>query len=314
MGHVSRALALAQELVQHEVSIVTSSSEELGVSFLSAYPFEIIEVSNDDEFLSEVRDRSPDLVVLDQLDTDRDYVRQLKQHSQKVVTFEDSGDGAREADLLISDLYENLEVPGSNQLTGISNTILAPSFEAIGGVAEFNYSVANVLILFGGTDPACLTEKTLGALASTAYSGFCTVVVGPGVKREISLEPYGLQGKVYSNVKFMPGLIREADLAVSSAGRTIAELISLGVPVLCMCQNNKELTHTHASARYGVVNIGLGELVDPPTIAAHIDRLISSPKLRRLLRSRALHETSGRRNIHTIRRIFAALDWEHRVL
>jgi spore coat polysaccharide biosynthesis predicted glycosyltransferase SpsG len=100
----------------------------------------------------------------------------------------------------------------------------------------------------------------------------------------------------------------KADLAISSAGRTVTELISLGVPVLCLCQNEKELTHTHASARFGVINLGLGFLVDPSTIAAHIRRLIDSVELRRTLRERALHESADRTNAAVIGRIMAKLE------
>jgi len=107
----------------------------------------------------------------------------------------------------------------------------------------------------------------------------------------------------------MPGVMRTADVALSSGGRTVTELISLGVPVVCLCQNEKELTHTHASARFGVVNLGLGELVDTATIAAHLDKLLSSPKLRMTLRKRALAETRGRTNRAVIERILGILNW-----
>jgi spore coat polysaccharide biosynthesis predicted glycosyltransferase SpsG len=108
----------------------------------------------------------------------------------------------------------------------------------------------------------------------------------------------------------MPALMKKADLAISSGGRTITELVSLGVPVLCLCQNEKELTHTHASARYGVVNLGLGELVGIDTLAAHIGRLGHSSDLRKVLHTRALHETAGRSNAAVIRRIMQRIGWD----
>lgn len=310
MGHIYRAVAVAQELARHKVVIVTDIARPLGRELVSQFPFDLVEVDGNEGFIAFLRESAPELVILDQLDTTVDYVRSVKQHASKVITFEDLGSGAAEADLLVSDLYKNLDVPEDRQLSGISSAILAPNFETAINPAPFREDVENILVVFGGTDPAHLTEKALEALSQAKYSGTVSVIVGPGVKRPIALDPYGLQGELHANVRYMPDVMRKADLAISSAGRTVTELISLGVPVVCLCQNDKELTHTHASARFGVVNLGLGELVDSGTLSAHIDRLVGSVELRKVLRSRALHETAGRSNANVIRQIMARIGWE----
>ncbi|WP_282062294.1 cytidylyltransferase domain-containing protein [Roseobacter litoralis] len=309
MGHVFRALALAQEFAQHRVRIVTEKAEAIAFGLLSQSPFDVVQVDGNRGFLAWLQDNPADLVILDQLDTDVPYVRAVKAHCHRVVTFEDLGDGAMEADLVVSDLYKNLNVPDARQLSGLSNAILAPNFETITGAAPFRETVENILVLFGGTDPSQLTEKTLAALRDVNYGGQCTVVIGPGFGRPLALDDYGLKGTIHQNLKFMPAVMRSADLAISSAGRTITELVSLGVPVLCMCQNSKELTHTHASARFGVVSIGMGSLAGPGTISAHIQTLIDTPDLRRLLRERGLHETAGRSNKAIVSRMLERLDF-----
>lgn len=307
MGHVYRMLAVAQELAGHRIVIATDQSKPLGAAFFSRYPFELQEIRGDSGFIDLVQERAPDLVILDQLDTSSAYMHALKAAAAHVITFEDLGPGAQEADLLISDLYQNLAVADARQLTGVSNAILAPNFETTRAPALFRTKAEHVLVVFGGTDPAQLTEKTLEALSSSAFKGTVSVICGPGMKRKLSLATHGLTGEVLSDVKYMPGVMRKADLAISSAGRTVTELCSLGVPVLCLCQNEKELTHTHASARFGVINLGLGALVDSDAVSAHIDHLIESPGLRRALRERALHETAGRSNAAVIKRILTTL-------
>ena len=143
-----------------------------------------------------------------------------------------------------------------------------------------------------------------------AFAGEVCVVLGPGADRTITLTEFGLRGEVLSDVRYMPGVMARADLALSSAGRTVTELITLGVPVLCLCQNEKELTHTHASARFGVINLGLGRLIDAGALASHIRHLIESDDLRHTLRTRALHETAGRTNGAVIRRIMKLIGWD----
>jgi spore coat polysaccharide biosynthesis predicted glycosyltransferase SpsG len=307
MGHAYRALAVAQELARHRIVLATDAAKPLGAELFSRYPFELAQVAGDEGFLELVRARAPELVILDQLDTSREYVRALKAVAGKVVTFEDLGSGALEADLLVSDLYENVDVPSERQLTGVENAVLAPNFETDRAPAPFHAEIARVLVVFGGSDPSHLTEKALAALAAAEFEGEVAVVAGPGVRRRLSLEEHGLRGALLSDVRHMPGVMRQADLALSSAGRTVTELISLGVPVLCLCQNEKELTHTHASARYGVINLGLGALVGLDTLAGHIRRLADAPDLRRLLRDRAMHETKARGNAAVIARMMERL-------
>lgn len=310
MGHVYRTLAMAQELARHRILIATNIAMPLGATLLKESPFEVTEVDGDEGFLKLIENIRPDLTILDQLDTKQSYVETIQKSSGRVVTFEDQGSGADAADLLVSDLYKNLSVPNDRQLTGISNAILAPSFETAAKPQPFKDTANHVLIVFGGTDPAHLTEKALQALAHVRFAGTVSVVLGPGVSRSISLENYGLKGEIHRNVKFMAALMEEADIAVSSGGRTVTELICLGVPVLCLCQNEKELTHTHASARYGVVNLGLGELVEIGTLAAHIERLVNSSELRKVLHLRALHETSERSNAAIIQRMVSIIGWK----
>ncbi len=310
MGHAYRALAIAHELARHDVLIATDASKPLGRELFARYPFDLAEVRNDDGFLDLVRTNAPDLVILDQLDTASEYVRAIKQSAKYVVTFEDLGGGALEADFLVSDLYKNLDVPDDRQLSGIGNAILAPDFETAARSGAFREKAEHILVVFGGTDPSELTEKALKGLSEAKFSGTVSVVLGPGVERSVSLSSYGLRGEILSGVKYMPGVMAKADLAISSAGRTVTELISLGVPVLCLCQNQKELTHTHASARFGVINLGLGALVDIGTLAAHIRQVVDSAELRQTLRTRALHETSGRTNAAVIRRIMTRIGWE----
>lgn len=303
MGHAYRAVAIAQELARHSVTIATDSAQPLGPILFSRYPFGYTEVDGNEGFVELVRRSRPDLVILDQLDTTADYVNAIKACAGRVVTFEDLGDGASVADLVVSDLYPNLNVPVERQLTGIANAILAPEFETVAHKPSIRAEVERVLVLFGGTDPSRLTEKALEALAASGFQGSVTVVLGPGAGRTLALESFGLRGEILSDVRYMPGVMAGADLAISSAGRTVTELVSLGVPVLCLCQNEKELTHTHASARFGVINLGLGPLVDRDTLAAHIRHLLRSEELRRTLHVRALHETADRSNAAIIRRI-----------
>ena len=306
MGHVYRTLALAYALARHDLTIVLSKDKPLGQDFFAEYPFETKLVADDKEFVAFARQTSAELVVLDRLNNEAEVVVQLGE-SSKVVTFEDLGEGAEHADLLVADLYENPRVPAERQLSGVENAILAPSFESLPRKSEFNKTVGNVLVLFGGTDPAHLADKALRALVAVGFQGRVTVVRGLGAE-SIDPDEYNLNIELLQNVKNIPAVMERADIALSSAGRTITELSCIGVPTICMAQNAKELTHTHTSVNNGVLMLGLGSLVSIETLANHITELFEDVELRETLHRRALEATAARANGQIVDRIMRKLE------
>ena len=305
MGHVYRTLAVAQELARHELVIVLSKDQELGQEFFAEYPFRVELVANDDEFVNFVRGNNTDLVILDRLNNDAKIVSDL-QTTAKVVTFEDLGEGAAIADLLISDLYLNPAVSADHQLAGVENAILAPTFESLPRKASIEPSVENILLLFGGTDPSNLAVKSLDALEAIGFSGVVTVVRGLGAE-PIDLSKYSLKLNPLANVKNMPAVMVQADLALSSAGRTITELACIGVPTICMAQNAKELTHAHTTEANGVKMLGLGNDVSSEKLASEIQSLIADFSKRKTLSSNALEATNTRSNAKVVERILEKL-------
>ena len=301
MGHVYRSLAVAYALARHDLTIVLSEDKPLGAEFFAEYPFDVATVANDLDFLSYARKAGADLVILDRLDNLAEFVTLLGGFC-KVITFEDLGDGAEVADLLIADMYENPKVPDVRQLKGMENAVLAPTFETVDRTIPFRDEVEEVLVLFGGTDPSNLAPKALRALEAIEFRGRVTLVRGLGSDL-LDPKEYNLRLKVMSNVKNMPAVMERADVALSSAGRTITELASMGIPTLCLAQNEKELTHTHVKTTNGVLMLGLGKLVSVETIAAHLSELISNEELRFKLHQRGLQATSGRSNERIVRRI-----------
>lgn len=312
MGHAYRALAMAYELSGHDVTIVTRSDDnDLVARFFARHPFKLREVKTEQDFLTLLQDIRPDITFIDILDTSRDFIRAVKATPTKVVTLEDLGDGAHEADLVINELYQNSDLPANKQLCGIRHAILAPAFEAEPPRMDVSSPVERVLVLFGGTDPSGLTAKALEALAGLKFSGHVDVVRGMGHSHPIpTLESLGLKGTVHENVDYMPGLMKKADIAISSAGRTVTELLSLGIPTVVLCQNAKELTHTHANSAYGALNLGLGSLVGTSTLQHHLRFMMDTPDHRQHMNALARSALAGRTNRDCLKRFATAIGEE----
>jgi spore coat polysaccharide biosynthesis predicted glycosyltransferase SpsG len=163
-----------------------------------------------------------------------------------------------------------------------------------------------VLLLFGGTDPSNLAVKSLDALEQIGFSGIVTVVRGLGAE-PIDLSSYSLKLNPLSNVKNMPMVMVQADLALSSAGRTITELACLGIPTICMAQNAKELTHAHTTEANGVLMLGLGNDVSEESLGREIQGLIGDFEKRKTLSSNGLNATGTRSNTKVVQRILEKL-------
>lgn len=303
MGHCYRTLALLQSLTGHDVLIACpkDGDYELGFDFLASHHFPMRAIESDEEMLSLIDDLKPDILVNDILDTVEEYVIAAKAAGCFVVNFEDLGSGCRVADVVVNDLYPDT-FPSANHWYGIKFAILNPMFERPMPPRTTRPNVEEVLLAFGGTDPSNLTVKALSALAKSGYKGRVTCVLGPGFSHGSDLDaaiaaaPKSLCVEVLRSVRDMAGLMSQADLALTSAGRTVAELMSVGVPTIAICQNIREMCHSHATGAFGVVNLGLGEYLAEETLARHIELFLTNRALRDDMRRRMTQAVEGRSN------------------
>ena len=139
------------------------------------------------------------------------------------------------------------------------------------------------MITFGGTDPNNFTEKVIESLLATNYSGKINVIVGLGYEGvEELVEKYGYKNtiQIYQNVSNISEFMFKADIVFTSAGRTMYEICSLGVPTICLCQNDREMSHVFANEQNGFINMGLGVLVEKQDIVNQFVNLVNDYDLR----------------------------------
>ena len=83
--------------------------------------------------------------------------------------------------------------------------------------------------------------------------------------------------------------------------------MSIGVPTICLCQNEKELSHTHASIQNGVLNLGLGSSVKDQQLQEKLSELISDFEERKDLHQKMLSATNKRSNAVVVKKIIESL-------
>jgi spore coat polysaccharide biosynthesis predicted glycosyltransferase SpsG len=71
-----------------------------------------------------------------------------------------------------------------------------------------------------------------------------------------------------------------ADLIFTSAGRTVFEVASLGVPAIVIAQNERETTHFFASEEHGFLNLGLAGDLQPGQVISAFSELVDNREAR----------------------------------
>jgi len=287
MGHIYRCLTLAYKLIGHELLFVTDEESTLGIQKLKESFFPMKVIKDEEQFEQILCEYRPDIVVNDILDTEAAYMQMVKRYAPRVVNFEDEGTGAPYADAVINALYEHGTRQKTNVYEGFKYFCIRDEFLEE-PPKEFSTEVKNVMIIFGGADPADLTGKLyricmmLHEAREEVEFHFITGFAYGKKDEVVSIPEKNIF--VHHDVKRVSQYMGRADLAITSQGRTIYELASMGVPAIVMAQNEREAEHVFAGIQNGFINLGLGERCDAGTIMKTMVWIMDTPNVRREMR------------------------------
>ncbi len=300
LGHVYNTLLIANDILNHQVTFLVDSESQLAFEKIASKNYPVVMQQHSD-ILDDIRSINPDLIINDRLDTDTAYISALKHMGMQVVNFEDLGEGAKEADLVINAIYPEKQIL-QNHFFGHDYFVLRDEFiysrqkEAIG-------DVRNILVTFGGVDPNNYTKKVIETIYDycNANQITITVIAGFGYKEYDSLRVFTTID-VKENVTNISQYMLEADLVFTSAGRTTYEIASIGTPAIVMAQNEREMTHFFASSEFGFLNLGLGYNLSNDELYKNFITLVTSTESRKYM-SELMKKTdlkSGRKTVNRL--------------
>lgn len=280
-GHMYRCLSIASKLVFHDIMFMIDEAHPLGIKMVEEnnYPYKIYD--GKDDLIKCLREYSPQMVINDISDTSREYVTILKNEGYFVVNFEDVGLGSEVADVVFDDLYEH-DNNEKNVFTDYKYYILKDEFYSQ-PQKVITPEVNNVLVTFGVNDSSNLTEKVVDSILATSYEGRINVILGVGyggLEEIISKYESNQAVQIYQNVSNISEFVIKADLIFASSNRSVYDICSLGIPTICLCQDERELTHVFANPNNGFINMGLGENVGRQEIIDEFVNLVNDYELR----------------------------------
>lgn len=256
-GHIYRALELADEFyVKPDIYYDLNQTDP---RLFGNTTHTLIGINGIAELFEKCKQIQYTVFINDILSTSLDYMIGLRSvlPNAKIVNFEDDGEGIYKADLVFNALYQDSTLP--HIYAGEQYYIASKTFLFYEPIA-IKETVKNVLITFGGADPQNYTDRLLAIVSKEEYTNYNFLVVLGRAKQNIDeLLKYNQFGniKVVYDVKNMPELMSQCDIAITSRGRTGYELAILGIPSIAMAQNKREEKHGFVCNENGFSYIGL---------------------------------------------------------
>lgn len=258
MGHIFRQEAIAKEFKRrgHKFFFVTPKNKEAisklkALKFKSeAYPKNIPAKILSKFLIKLLRKLGSGILLVDGVNVSADLISKIKNEGITVVNFDDYK-GIE--DLSISPF----QTKGANKhLVGVDCMILSDNFlpNKIGG-KKITDKVKGVFVTQGGSDTYGILPRIIESISEGVFS--FDIHVGPAFKHtkslKKSLKKLKSKYRLHRNVKNLKKIMEKSDLAISAAGITLFELLSLGVPTIVITAEPKEIKTARILSKHGII-------------------------------------------------------------
>jgi len=234
-----------------------------------------------------------DIIVLDVLrfHTDKAYTGLLKKHCDHTVCLTDDTDKLSvDCDLVfaLSANQKESQYDDDRYHVGPSYFPLGPEYRDQ-GKKHIKDKVENILATFGGSDVNDLTFAFLSMLEKESIDATIVLILGAAFANQDKVEAMASSQSnkviVKKGLKGLHDEIDKADMAVCSAGNSLLEIMSCGVPALVLPQSKRESEHADAyKALDGIVRIdGFGTDIDASQLGKMMRSLMDDLDLRKRL-------------------------------
>jgi spore coat polysaccharide biosynthesis predicted glycosyltransferase SpsG len=345
MGHVSRCLALAEELRgahRLDVTFAMRDPDSVGVAAVRAQGYRLegvpaeADIAADEWLRACVASREARALVVDVSDQlSRAALESARAAGILVVTIDDASDRRLASDLAFYPPVPQVEEMdwrafAGKRFVGWEWVILkrdfapeAPAPDGSGGsgvagesgrsgLAQGATRAIDVLLTMGASDPAGMTEFALGALNLLSMPLAVAVVVGPVFSRAMELIDAAARSahavQIIRAPASMARWMRASRIAVASFGVSAYELAACGVPAVHLCLTADHARSSSAFDRQGMaLTAGIIDCVTPTQVADAVARLMGHAGLRAEMAARARQLVDGRGAKRVAAAIVAAL-------
>lgn len=307
MGHLSRCLALANELAAHlpVKFVIKSDNREKVKSFLEhRIENNIIEVSFIDAGIKQADDlsllveevkRNKSFLILDHYSVNESYQLFLKENNIKWLQFDSHGKMPFYADLVLHgspgatlNMYEPLRRnPNTEFLLGTDYAIVNKSFLKARQIASVRKSFKKALLCFGGGDDKGATIKTLQMIEKSWFEKIIFDIIVTSSKPPAS-EIFRFAEK-HKNLRVVRErsdihlLMVQSDFAILTPGTLSYEAATVGLPMLLLTlADNQSINDRGWHEKGAAISLGKIDTLDANIINTSMERLSNINTLQRM--------------------------------
>ena len=254
MGHIARTLTIAEELRHKADAYFLTKSDKTVVSQIKSNGFNVQKAASDARILNLLHQIKPDIVIIDKLDVAESFAQQLKNNLKvKLVIFDNTSTANNYADIVVNAVmgsnYKNRKFLDRKTNTlyfyGLKYEVLRKQFYGFKKKAKkLGKKVANILLLFGGSDHLNLTSAVLDELLGLQEDFKINVILGAHFKYDNELNKVLAKHRkkkakvnIFRNIRNVAELMNQADLVIASPGLSVFESLRVGTPVLSFHQS-----------------------------------------------------------------------------
>jgi len=294
MGHISRCLTLAGEIKRRggDCLFVTRSMDGRVPAMIKKAGFPAREITAGDTASGDLdvtikAAKRAGVIITDGYQFKEDYLASLKASGKLLVCIDDIAHTRFPCDILLNQnlgaakkMYTGLVDSSARLLLGTGYALVREEFvDSRRKKPRTRRRIRNVLVSLGGGDSAMLTLKVLRALDSLDGDFALTAVFGSRSKgaveaAETFLSDCSKNTEVIFYATDMPGLMHNADMAITGGGTTCWEAACVGLPNLLMVlAENQNIVARGLSKAGASVNLGWHEGITEARIAREARRL-----------------------------------------
>jgi CMP-N-acetylneuraminic acid synthetase/spore coat polysaccharide biosynthesis predicted glycosyltransferase SpsG len=290
LWHIYRQLHIALYLNTKPI-FFTKEWNNLAESIIKNNFYEIITYNSDEELFSLLEKNNIDIIINDILNTTEKYIRNLKNIWLKIINFEDLWEWKNYSDYTINELYEFTEdrknILHWHKYIILREDIINQKKKTI------TKDVKNITISCWWTDPNNLTLLYLKSLINIKYNWKINIILWPWYSHKNDLlnfikKSWNKNINILEDVNNMWEIIYNADLILTSNGRTIYEITCIWTPAISVSQNEQEMHHTFANFSWCIKNLGLINFINEQKLEEEIKNIINDFKLRKSINKKML--------------------------
>ncbi|MBD3342064.1 MAG: hypothetical protein GF353_23390 [Candidatus Lokiarchaeota archaeon] len=314
MGHLTRELDIGKELQKRGFEVIfLSKNYQEGIKIIEKERIKIYKIDKTIKNITEAIENMKklfapnfhwfDFIIVDlpYFFENQSYIDYLKKYCQKIVIISDAPKFFKiNADLvfLISSHRDSIfldDETNTKYFCGLRYFPLRESFQKV-GIKTIKPKVSTILLTFGGSDPMNFSKRILNLLKKKRVDAEIILVSGAGYPLGKYKELIIIADDKISLLrdhKRMIDLYQKADICLCSAGNTLIEVLTCGVPAIVLPQTQTEDQRAQKFKKKEMIyNMGL-EFNDEE-LYQKISKLISKERIRKKFSSKAQTYLDGK--------------------